>query len=183
METKGRPLRILDLASGGGDVAIGLWRRAARAGLPWEIEGWDLSPTAVAYANGRAAAVNANVRFVQADSLTLPPRTDADCVMTSLFLHHLDEEGAIELMGRMARATKRLVLINDLVRTRTGLLLAYAGTRMLSMSDVVHIDGPLSVAGAFTMEEVRSLAARAGLHGAAVARRWPCRFLLTWERT
>ncbi len=28
-----RPLRVLDLATGGGDVPVRLWRRASRAGL------------------------------------------------------------------------------------------------------------------------------------------------------
>src|SRR5918912_1375115 len=32
-ETAPRPLRVLDVATGGGDVPIRLWRRARRAGL------------------------------------------------------------------------------------------------------------------------------------------------------
>jgi len=73
-------------------------------------------------------------------------------------------------------------LINDLVRCRAGLILARAGTRLLSCSDVVHVDGPRSVEGAFTMAEVLSLAEKAGLRNAVAQRRWPFRFLLTWER-
>ena len=49
------PLRILDLASGGGDVAIGLARRARRRGLDMDIVGYDLSPTAVDHARARAS--------------------------------------------------------------------------------------------------------------------------------
>src|SRR5262245_26469447 len=40
-----QPLRILDIASGGGDVAIGLARAAERAGVNVEIVGCDVSPT------------------------------------------------------------------------------------------------------------------------------------------
>ena len=75
-----------------------------------------------------------------------------------------------------------LVLVNDLERGLAGLTLAHLGTRLLSRSDVVHTDGPLSVRAAFTVPEVRALAAAAGLTGAVVVRRWPCRFLLTWTR-
>jgi hypothetical protein len=74
------------------------------------------------------------------------------------------------------------VLVNDLSRSRTGLFLALVGTRLLSTSDVVRVDGPLSVKAAFTPAEARALAERAGLRGAKVMRRWPCRWLLTWER-
>src|SRR5438309_1542594 len=41
------PLRVLDLATGGGDVPIRLWQKAQRAGLPLVIEGCDVSPVAV----------------------------------------------------------------------------------------------------------------------------------------
>src|SRR5947207_3208402 len=59
----GRPLRVLDLATGAGDVPIGLWRRAARAGLDLQIEGCDVSPRAVAYARQQAERFRADVRF------------------------------------------------------------------------------------------------------------------------
>jgi hypothetical protein len=52
---------------------------------------------------------------------------------------------------------------------------------LLTTSEVVHTDGPLSVEGAFTPEEVLDLAHRAGLRGASVVRRWPFRYLLTWK--
>jgi SAM-dependent methyltransferase len=180
-EAKGPPLRVLDLASGAGDVAIGLWRKAKRAGFPIEIEGWDISPYAVAYAQNRSAAGGANVRFVQADALTTGIASPFDVVTCSLFLHHLDEDQAINLMRRMAQGAKRLMLINDLRRCSRGWWAAYLGTRLLSASRIVHLDGPLSVEGAFSLEETRGLAQKAGLAGAAVNKRWPFRFLLTWK--
>ena len=74
-----------------------------------------------------------------------------------------------------------MVLINDLVRSFAGFALAYVGTRLLSASRIVHTDGPRSVEAAFTGEEVQALAKQAGLQGATVQRRWPCRYLLTWK--
>jgi hypothetical protein len=52
----------------------------------------------------------------------------------------------------------------------------------LSRSPVVRHDGPVSVAAAFSLAEARMLAQRAGLYGASLVRRWPCRFLLSWSR-
>src|SRR5437879_5864891 len=40
------PLRLLDVATGGGDVPLRLWRKARRAGMALEVEGCDRSPTA-----------------------------------------------------------------------------------------------------------------------------------------
>jgi hypothetical protein len=62
-----------------------------------------------------------------------------------------------------------------------GYALALLGCRMLSASRVVHRDGPVSVAAAFTPDEFLRLVEKAGLKGASLTRHWPCRFLLTWK--
>src|SRR5437660_3439863 len=71
--TQGGRLRLLDLATGGGDVPIRLWRRAVRAGMSWEVRGCDVSPVAVDHARGRARAAGAGVQFFVHDALSGPP--------------------------------------------------------------------------------------------------------------
>jgi 2-polyprenyl-3-methyl-5-hydroxy-6-metoxy-1,4-benzoquinol methylase len=175
-------LRLLDVASGGGDVPIRLWHKARQAGVTLEIEGCDISPRAVDYAQRQADHAGARVRFFVWDALgTWLPRP-YHIVTSCLFLHHLDEDHAIALLRRLAAIAHRMILVNDLVRSRAGFLLAYVGTRLLSTSPVVHTDGPRSVEAAFTRHEALALARRAGLTDAKVEARWPCRFLLTWHR-
>jgi hypothetical protein len=123
------------------------------------------------------------VRFFEWDAVRGDLPGDYDVLTSSLFLHHLDQDQAISFLQRMARAARHLVLINDLVRSRVGFSLAYLGVRILTSSPVVHFDGPRSVQGAFTIDEARALAERAGLEGASVERRWPCRYLLSWTRS
>ncbi len=176
------PLRVLDLATGAGDLPIRLWHRARRAGLSIQVEGCDLSPQAVAFAQQRAADRQATVHFFTWDALHGPLPAGYDVLVSSLFLHHLAEDQAADLLRRMAEAAGRLVLINDLVRSRAGLLLAYLGTRALSASPIVHTDGVRSVQAAFSVHEVHGLAERVGLSAARVVRRWPCRYLLEWRR-
>jgi SAM-dependent methyltransferase len=177
-----RPLRVLDLAAGGGDVLIRLWHRGRRAGLNLAIEGCDVSAEAVEYATHQAGRQGADVRFFVADVLGGDLPAGYDAVICSLFLHHLTEDQAVGLLRRMGAAAGRLVLVNDLVRSRMGILLARIATRLLSLSPVVHVDGPRSVEGAFTMAEAQEMAEQAGLSGATVERRWPCRYLLRWMR-
>jgi hypothetical protein len=133
------------------------------------------------YARGRAGHHQADLSFFEADALNGPLPGGYDVLTCSLFLHHLEDEQAGELLRRMGQAARRLVLVNDLRRGTDGLLLAYVGSRVLTTSPVVHTDGPLSVRAAFTLPEVRDLARRAGLEGVTLARRWPCRFLLCWK--
>lgn len=177
-----RPLRLLDVATGGGDVPVRLWHKARHAGLELAIAGCDRSPYAVAYARRHAASSQADVHFFAWDVIHEGIPGEYDIVTSSLFLHHLTADQAALLLQTMAHAAQHLVLISDLVRSGAGYVLAYLGTRLLSRSDVVHIDGPRSVEGAFTVEELLALACRAGLAGARVSRRWPCRMLLQWER-
>jgi len=174
-------LRVLDVATGGGDVPRAVWRRAARAGLRLEIRGLDASPQALDFARDEAKACGAPIEFAQQDALAEELPAGFDVVMSSLFLHHLGQGDAVRLLTKMRRAAGHLVLVNDLRRCRSGLLLAHAAARLLTRSDVVHVDAPRSVRAAFTIEEMRRLSAEAGLHSAIVRPRWPCRFLLMWH--
>jgi 2-polyprenyl-3-methyl-5-hydroxy-6-metoxy-1,4-benzoquinol methylase len=178
----GKSIRLLDIATGAGDVPLGLWKRAVRAGWSLEIEAWDISSVALDFARRQAAAAGAPIRFEERDALCGPIERAYDIVISSLFLHHLSREQAITLLGRMGHAARRQVLVNDLVRSVPGYLLAWIATRLLTTSDIVHTDGPRSVASAFTAAEAVELAQAAGLGGAEVRRRWPFRFLLQWHK-
>ena len=146
-----------------------------------EVDGCDVNPQAVEYARSQAEAAGQRVRFFCHNALTEPFPSGYDIVSCSLFLHHLAEPVAIDLLSRLAAAARSLVLVDDLVRSRRGYWLALAGCHMLSRSRVVHYDGPISVAAAFTPAEAVSLMEQAGLPGAVLTRHWPERFLITWR--
>jgi SAM-dependent methyltransferase len=182
-----RPLRILDLATGSGDLPLGLWRRARGRGLIQDILGVDISERAVEIARRRADTVGASsseteVRFQTMDVLSERLPDSFDVIVASLFLHHLDESEAVALLAKMAAASQKLVLVNDLVRNRRNLVLVALGARLLTSSRVVHTDASLSVRAAFTVAELRNLAAGAGMQGASITRQFPCRMLLWWRK-
>jgi 2-polyprenyl-3-methyl-5-hydroxy-6-metoxy-1,4-benzoquinol methylase len=181
-ETRSRPLKVLDVACGAGDVLVGLARRARRASIALDLHGIDFSPTAIGHARRRAAAAGVASNLWQADAFAGPLPDGFDVVACSLFVHHLTDDQAVDLLKRMAAATRRLVLVNDLRRSVPGWLLAVTACRLLTRSRVVHADGPLSVARAFTRAEVQDLADRAGFRKGLVQPRWPFRILLTWDR-
>ena len=176
------PLTILDIASGGGDQAIWLAQKCQQRGIPCQVHGCDISATAVENASVLAARRGVSgVQFHQCDALhgELPGKS-WDVVMNSLFLHHLEAADAVLILQRMRQVTKQLLLVDDLRRTLPGYLLAWVGCRILSRSPIVHFDGPVSVEGAFSDDEVKQLAERAGLSGVRLQHHWPQRFLLSW---
>lgn len=168
----GRPVRVLDVATGSGDLPVQLARLA-----PCVISGCDLSPTAVAAANAR----NSWVEFFQHDILAADPPGRYDAVTCSLFLHHLDDADAVTLLRRMRAAADRLVLVCDLERSWLNYHLVGLACRLLSRSPVVHFDGPASVRSAFTRREAVALAERGGLTGVTMTSAGPCRYLLQWR--
>lgn len=177
------PVRVLDIATGSGDVPIRLGQKAGRAGLShMAFHGCDVSPTAVAHATGSANRAGVNATFFEHDALRDPIAGQYDAVICSLFLHHLSEGDAQTLLRRMKDAAGRLVLVNDLARSRFNYLAVWVACHSLSRSRIVRFDGPASVRSAFTPREALDLAERAGLEGASVRPRWPCRFLLSWRR-
>ena len=164
-------LSVLDLACGGGDVVPALRSRADRAGLRLRIEGCDRSAVAVEHAGAPGFFVRDVVR-------NFP--SGYDVYLSSLFLHHLPEEEAADLLRSMAKA--RAFLVSDLRRTATGEFLARLGSQLFTRSPVVHRDAPLSVRNAYSMEEAKALLERAEITGATIRTQWPQRFLISWER-
>ena len=177
-----RRLRLLDVACGGGDTVRAISRMAKREGIDLEVHGCDISAEAVSLSSAAARAEGLAAHFFQADAIGAPLPDGYHLITTSLFLHHLTGPDAESLLGSMAAATLDQLLVHDLIRSHVDLMLTWIGTRLLSRSPIVHIDGPLSVGGAFQLDEVAQLAAAAGLVGAQITRFWPERFLLSWSR-
>jgi 2-polyprenyl-3-methyl-5-hydroxy-6-metoxy-1,4-benzoquinol methylase len=177
-----RRLRLLDVACGGGDTVHAISRMAKREGIDLEVHGCDISAEAVSLARAAAEVEGLETHFFQADAINAPLPDGYHLITTSLFLHHLRDADAERLLGSMAAATLDQLLVHDLIRSHVDLMLTWIGTRLLSRSPIVHIDGPLSVGGAFQLDEVAQLAAAAGLVGAQITRFWPERFLLSWSR-
>jgi 2-polyprenyl-3-methyl-5-hydroxy-6-metoxy-1,4-benzoquinol methylase len=177
-----RPVRVLDVATGAGDLPIGLWELSQKEGIPLDVTGCDRSSFAMSFARKRAQAKRAAVDFFSLDLLEADLPSDFDAITCCLFLHHLSDADGAAVLRRAAAAARHLVVANDLIRSSFGLGLAWLGSRLLAKSEIVHIDGPRSVRAAYTRSEAQVLAERAGLEGATVERIWPCRFQLVWRR-
>ena len=179
-----KPLRVLELACGGGDTAIDLALMAKRKGLSLDIHACDLNPEAVAIAQTNAVRRQAALTVFTADALAKPTDHNSfDVVYCTLFAHHLDELDVVRLLEVMALRSRKLVLVDDLIRSRLGFALAWIGTRLLSRSWVVHTDGPLSVRAALQPDEMKSIAMQAGLNDAQIKRSLPERYLLSWAHS
>lgn len=174
-------LSLLDVASGSGDLPVALASIARDRGCSLAPIASDISDVALKAAQQRAAARDLSLRTIRHDILASDLPEQADIVTCSLFMHHLDPAEATLALTRLGRATRRLLLVLDLRRTRRGLALAWVAPRLLTTSRVVHVDAVRSVQGSYTMAELADMARHAGLTGASVRAAWPQRMLLTWK--
>lgn len=178
----GRRLRVLDVATGAGDVPIALLRLARRHGVRLEVDACDVSDRALECARERAQIAGVSLRLFQQDAIRGAIEGRYDVVVSSLFLHHLPPVQAIALLQNMRQCSTRQVIVNDLRRQTAGLAAAWFASRLLTGSRVVRTDAVRSVRAAFTISEVQRLAEEAGMVGASVVPRWPWRFLLHWSQ-
>jgi len=171
-----RALTILDIASGSGSIAARLATLGRARGYDLAVDACDISDVAVAHAAQRHAGRLRRVFRLDAIKADIP--NEYDVVTCSLFLHHLEAPAASALLRKMSVAARHLAIVSDLERTRTGYLLAFLATRLLSHSPIVRVDALRSIRNAYTREEVRQLAASAGLLNVRIERRFPCRLMI-----
>jgi SAM-dependent methyltransferase len=164
------PTSILDVAGGDGGFAERFVERLGADGAPataWVLDLGRVSTTIAARrapAHGRIVAVRGNAR-------RLPfPDCSVDIVHTAAFFHHLGVEDAGRVLAEMCRVSRRLVLVNDLVRSWVAAGSIWVLSRLLSENRLIRHDGPLSVLKAFRPRELGSLARAAG--PAAAGFRW-----------
>jgi hypothetical protein len=162
-----RALLIADVGGGRGDFARRVRRRAARRGRRIRVVVVDRD------GNLPARAAGPGLLAVRADATALPFRAGAvDVVTASLTLHHLEPAAAVRCLAEMRAAARLGVVVNDLLRSPVTLALVWLATRLLARHRFSRHDGPLSVRRAYSPQELRRLAARAGI-ARLVVRRYP----------
>lgn len=172
----GRPLRLADLGSGGGDTLRHLARYARKNRLLTELTGIDANEFMLQYARAKSQAFP-EIRYRKLDIFSPEFQAEEfDIITCSLFCHHFSDADLIGFFRRWARQARVAVVINDLHRH----WLAYYSikwlTRLFRGSYLVQHDAPLSVARAFRRADWVRLLAAAGITQYELRWRWAFRW-------
>jgi 2-polyprenyl-3-methyl-5-hydroxy-6-metoxy-1,4-benzoquinol methylase len=173
-----RPLELLDIGFGGGDVLAQIDRWAQRDGLDMRFHAIDSDERALEYVQKHGNLPN--VTFEHATSRELVSRAQTfDVVISNHLLHHLDESSLPALCQDSRHLSRHLVVHNDLERSA----LAYAGfgvvTAPLFRRSYIREDGLISIRRSFSRAELEQLAPA----GWQVNRLFPYRLLLTYQHS
>jgi 2-polyprenyl-3-methyl-5-hydroxy-6-metoxy-1,4-benzoquinol methylase len=173
-----RPLELLDIGFGGGDVVQQLQQWTKRDGLDMHIHAIDSDERALTYVQKHLDMPR--ITFEQATSRELVERNQTfDVVISNHLLHHMDESSLHALCQDSCQLSRQLVLHNDLERSA----LAYAGfglvTAPLFRRSFIREDGLISIRRSFSKAELEQLAPA----GWQVNRLFPYRLLLTYQHS
>ena len=160
---------VLDVGAGSGDFARRLRRRRHV-----EVIASDVRPEILEIAARNLAGTN-HVSVLHADARDLPLGDgEVDIAHASLLIHHFDPDDAITALAEMRRVSRLGVVINDLRRGLVPFAMTAAVVLALSRGTYTRHDGVLSARRAYTLAELDTLAARAGLtRVSSTARLWP----------
>ncbi|MEX2585683.1 MAG: methyltransferase domain-containing protein [Balneolaceae bacterium] len=171
-----RPLRILDIGCGGGDLCRNLSEWAKHASIGVDITGIDPDPRAIRYS--RSQPLPDNVRFLHCRATDLVHNEETfDVALSNHLLHHLEDFELITLCREAEKLTTGTVLFNDIRRSRTGYLLFGAIAPLLFRNSFIVRDGLTSIRRSFRLDELKKALPK----GWDVELLFPWRLLVTWS--
>ena len=165
---RGRPVEILDLATGCGDIPLRITAWADHQGRSLHLTVTDRSPEILAEARRTLAGVP-GVTFTVCDARAVPmPERSFDIVLCSLTLHHFAPEEAVQVLREMDRLARIGFIVNDIRRCLSGFVAAWVTSRLATRNRLTRHDMPLSIRRAYTPDELRGLLRQAGIEDASV---------------
>jgi len=157
----GERMRIVDLATGSGDIPRLIANYARKIGARVEIDALDRQPATLEVAT-RLSAGYPEILYREANILEWNSAEAYDIVLCTLTLHHFSDEDAVTVLRRCRELSRRFVLVSDLRRgffLRAGVWLL---TALIFREPMTRYDARLSAVRAFSFAEMRDLAVRAG---------------------
>ncbi len=176
-----RPVHIVDVGCGGGDMLRRIERWASRNQVQLCLTGIDLNPLAIRIAR-EFTPKESKIQWIVGDAYTSDTAIEPiDLVISSLFTHHLVDDEIIKFLGWMEHVTRRGWFISDLHRSTA----SYVGFRVLATAahwhHFIQYDGPTSIRRAFRSSDWQRYIEASGLrqHSIHVESHWPGRLCVS----
>jgi 2-polyprenyl-3-methyl-5-hydroxy-6-metoxy-1,4-benzoquinol methylase len=157
----GDRLRVVDLATGSGDIPRLIVHYARKIGAKVEIDALDRQSATLEIAK-KLSAGYPEISYHGTNILDWNPAEAYDIVLCTLVLHHFSDEDAVSVLQRCLDSSRGFVLVSDLRRGFLATVGVYLLTAFIFREPMTRYDARLSVERAFSFSEIRKLAERAG---------------------
>jgi ubiquinone/menaquinone biosynthesis C-methylase UbiE len=158
---RGSVLRVLDLATGSGDIPRLVADHARKVGAQATVEAIDQQSSTLEIAR-ELSGDYPEIDFIEGDVRSFGEEGQYDLVLCSLALHHFEERAAVEVLEHCRKLSRKFVLVSDLRRGWLASVGVHLLTTFIYREIMTRTDARLSAARAFSFREFRSLAERAG---------------------
>jgi len=162
-----KPLHIVDVGCGGGDMLRSVSRWAKHRGIAVMLTGLDLNPYAIQAAREFTASGTA-IEWVCGDAYSYDPPSGVDIILSSLFTHHLPDREIVRYLAWMESTARRGWFVNDLYRMRIYIHMFRALSTAARWHSFVQHDGPVSICRSFRHADWRILCEAANLSQASL---------------
>ncbi|MFV8756073.1 methyltransferase domain-containing protein [Nannocystaceae bacterium ST9] len=177
----GRPIEIVDVGSGYGDMLRQIDAWALRRGVEVSLTGLDLNP----WSRAAASAVTSSrrqIHWVTADVFAYDPPRGIDVIVSSLFTHHLTDPLIARFLAWMETHARLGWFVNDLHRHPLPYYVFRRVAKLAGFHPFVQHDGPVSIARAFVPADWRRLLGAAGIDPTRAEIEWRVPFRITVGR-
>ena len=157
----GDKLRIVDLATGSGDIPRLIVDYARKIGVEVEIDAVDKQLATLEIAR-KLSVDYPEILYSEANILEWQTARAYDIVFCSLALHHFSDEEAVRVLRRCRELSRKFALVSDLRRGLVATAGVYFLTAVIFREPMTRYDARLSAARAFSFEELDKLARQAG---------------------
>lgn len=170
------PLKIADIGCGSGDMLKRIRAMLERRKIDAELMGFDANPNVARFARDHTpptCRIHYEVLDILSDEFR---RRNFDIITATLFFHHFTDEQLVQFLSGMRNRIRLGLVINDLHRHWFAYHAIRWITRVLSRSQMVRNDAPLSVLRGFSRREMETVLKKAGFTSFTIKWCWAFRW-------
>ena len=180
---KKEKILIFDVGSGGGDMLRKIWKWSSGAKTKFILVGIDINPWSKKSAE-ELTPKTSPIKFETANVFTFDYGQKPDFIISSLFTHHLNNDDLVKFINWMDGQALQGWFINDLHRHFIPYFFIKWLTALLPFNRLVKNDAAVSVARAFTAQDLWMIIDTVGIDRKRIKIKWffPFRYSITCEK-
>lgn len=160
----GRPVVVVDLGCGQGDLLIKIAEWSAKQNCPVQLIGVDQHPSAVKLARQNCTRYGIDVMEGDAVATIHSARLgEVDIFISTLFTHHLNDGQIVALIASMTKKARYGWFVDDLQRSGVSRSFVKMLTALGRFHPVVQNDARVSIERGFSREDWHNYLEKAGV--------------------
>lgn len=176
IKKKNRPVTLLDVGCGGGDIIRLLWKLAEKDGLNVHFTGIDPDQRAINYLTEQEHP--RNIRFLPVTTTNLAERNEKfDIVISNHLIHHLTEAQLESVCQETEKLCEGIALFSDIERSDIGYAAFSTIAPLLFRNSYIVKDGLISIKKSYRKKELAPIVP----DGWSVQRKFPFRLLAVYQ--